>query len=160
MKKLIAILLILVMTVSMTCSALATDEYSATETNIQILTPDAFTALFSASSIGQLMYNYTFTSSDSDTADVVLDLTLTVGNATYSGSASGTVNGNQVNAVDYVWEGSLDGIIRVQDDMILSVGFSKHNSTNDVQLCCTIQPIDVTTGDIVAFAAGSITLQQ
>ncbi len=160
MKKLIAITLTLVIVLSLTCSVLATNEYTGTETNISIYTPDSFSSLFSASSISQLAYNYSFVLCDDHIANVELDITLVVGNSTYTGSASGIVSGNQVNAVDYIWEGSLEGAIMVQDEMLINVGFSKHNSTNDVQLCCTIQPTNVSSGDIVAFSAGSISLQQ
>ena len=160
MRKLFAILLTLAMALSMTCSVFAANEYSGTEHNVQLLTPDSFNAIFSADEIDSITYNYSMQLSDSSTADVELDLSVSVGNTIYSGYATGTVTGNQVNNLDYIWEGALEGSIAVQDDFVLSVGFSRHNGTNAVQLCCVIQPMNVETGEIIAFVAGSITLRE
>lgn len=155
-KKIIATVLTTTMIMSIGLPAFANENNYVTDTTVDIVTNDAFQELFSMNTnvrsateeatIEQVTYEYTFTQQEdnSEVADVTLSFVLTIDGQDYPVTASGTVDAYHLSSGDILWENLIRGNATINDtDCKVLVGFSKLDSSSDIQVSVTLQSLDV-----------------
>lgn len=160
MKRLSAMLLVIVVVFSMTTTAFASETAnmsSGTDTSVELIASESFQSVFDSPNtarnaepepvIDSVSYNYSLTPQQNNPllAEVVLAFTMLIDSKTYPVYATGLVDAYQISDGDTLWEGLLRGRVEINETTYkVLVGFAKLDSSADIQVSVTIQALDNT----------------
>lgn len=141
MKKItsIFILICLLFTPALTSSASAHD-YDYVYTDVNIITPDSFESVFSATEIDRVSYTYEIAIINASNAAVAIVMELKIGSNYYQITAGDIIPSYTLPSGDVLHEGPVDGSMTVgEDEYRVTIGFAKLESTSGVMMSITIQ---------------------
>lgn len=96
---------------------------------------------------GEAAYSYEMQETNSEEADVALEFEVRIDRKIYSGTANGSVFANTFSSGEKLWEGSLDGTLRVGDAAYeILVGFAKQDQAQEMQGSVTVLSASDDTG--------------
>ncbi len=156
MKKFISFILIVILVLPI--SVTAKDDYYI-DSSVTLLTPASFNSYTGFSSIDAAVYSYRLYKRNENSAYVSAEFSLICENQEYFATAEGMISGYQLPNVGLLWEGPLNGFIDIDGSIYqILVGFTKNDSSSDVQFCLTLQnadaaPVMLSFGDNVMSVA-------
>ncbi len=141
MKKLVCFILVSVLLLAVTFSAVlyvqhSESGYSHTDWTVSVILKDDFKEKFGTDRVRRVSYDYDIEVSENrETAEVTLNMEVFIGDSSYIASAEGEIDAHRLPSGDVLWEGPIDGEILLGDKTVeLTVGFAKVESSGDVSV--------------------------
>lgn len=96
---------------------------------------------------GEAAYSYEMQETNPEEADVALEFEVRIDRKIYSGTANGSVLANTFSSGEKLWEGSLDGTLRMDDAAYeILIGFAKQDQAQEIQGSVTVLSASNDTG--------------
>ena len=94
---------------------------------------------------GKAAYSYEMKEASTTEAEVLLEFDVRIDRKNYSGTANGSVLANEFSTGKKLWEGPLEGTLRMDDAVYeILVGFSKQDQMQEIR--CNVTIMDLLEG--------------
>ncbi len=153
MKKILSITLLICVIITPILTSYAIDSYDYTEYEVIVITPNLFESLFLTDRVDRVRYDYKLIApSESESANVVLNVELLINGISYYVNFNGDVNACLLSDNDILYQGSIDGIVKINGvDYKVIAGITHLKSTDEKRVSLSIQNVD---GGVVAVSFG------